>query len=535
MKGRIIPILICLLWLGQGGRAQNAGASAARPAGTGPSATGAAATGRRPNIIFILSDDHAYQAISAYGSKLAVTPNIDRIAREGALFTRAMVTNSICGPSRASLLTGKYSHKNGYTLNEKKFNTDQPVFPALLGASGYQTAWNGKWHLGSLPRGFDYFRILNGQGEYYNPDLIGPGDTTRVQGYVTDIITQLTENWLNGRDTTRPFCLIVGEKATHREWLPDIPDLGAYDDKVFALPGDFYDRYQGRLAAADQDMTIGKTLRLKEDLKVHADYEHSGIYDRFTPAQKKPFYDYYENKVSKEFDSRKDTGDALLRWKYQRYLKDYLSVARSLDRNIGLLLGYLDEKGLTENTVVIYASDQGFYLGEHGWFDKRWIYEESLRTPFVMRYPGIIQPGTQVSSITLNIDWGPTLLDIAGIKTPPDMQGVSFLPLIDGRNEPLAKAGWRKAMYYHYYEYPQPHHVYPHFGIRTERWVLVRFYGPGNFWELYDLDNDPEELTNLYGQPDYRAKSEELKGQLKELIRQYDDQEALQILEKARD
>ncbi len=283
---------------------------------------------------------------------------------------------------------------------------------------------------------------------------------------MTDIITQLTESWLNGRDTSRPFCLIVGEKATHREWLPDIQDLGAYDDKVFALPPDFYDQYQGRLAAADQDMTIGKTLRLKEDLKVHADYEHSGIYDRFTPAQKKPFYEYYENKVSKEFDVRKDTGDALLRWKYQRYLKDYLSVARSLDRNIGLLLSYLDEKGLTENTVVIYASDQGFYLGEHGWFDKRWIYEESLRTPFVMRYPGVIQPGTQVSSITLNIDWGPTLLDIAGLKTPPDMQGVSFLPLIDGKNEPLAAAGWRKAMYYHYYEYPQPHHVYPHFGIR---------------------------------------------------------------------
>jgi arylsulfatase A-like enzyme len=208
-------------------------------------------------------------------------------------------------------------------------------------------------------------------------------------------------------------------------------------------------------------------------------------------------------------------------------------VARSLDRNIGLLLSYLDEKGLTQNTVVIYASDQGFYLGEHGWFDKRWIYEESLRTPFVMRYPGVIQPGTQVSSITLNIDWAPTLLDIAGVKTPPDMQGVSFLPLIDGRNEPLAAAGWRKAMYYHYYEYPQPHHVYPHFGIRTERWVLVRFYGPGNFWELYDLDKDPEELTNLYGQPGYGTKAEELKGQLKELMRQYDDQEALDILEKA--
>jgi arylsulfatase A-like enzyme len=481
---------------------------------------------RRPNIIFILSDDHAYQAISAYGSRLAETPNIDRIAREGAIFTRAMVTNSICGPSRASLLTGKYSHKNGYTVNERKFNTDQPVFPTMLRENGYQTAWIGKWHLGNLPKGFDYFRILNGQGEYYNPDLIEAGDTTRMQGYVTDIITRLTETWLDGRDTSKPFCLIVGEKATHREWLPDIQDLGAFDDKDIPLPADFHDLYEGRRAAAVQDMTIGKTMLLKDDLKVHADYEHSGIYNRFTSEQKKAFYDYYENKVSREFDQRKDTGEALLRWKYQRYLKDYLSVARSLDRNIGLLLRYLDEKGLAGNTVVIYASDQGFYLGEHGWFDKRWIYEESLRTPFVMRYPGVIRPGSTVSAITLNIDWGPTILDMAGVRTPADMQGVSFLPLLRGDS-----AGWRKAMYYHYYEYPQPHHVSPHFGIRTERWVLVRFYGPADFWELYDLDKDPEELHNLYGQPAYRATAQQLKQQLKGLIRQYDDQEALKMLE----
>jgi arylsulfatase A-like enzyme len=516
MKGLITPILALLLSLG----------------GQGISAQ----SGRRPNIIFILSDDHAYQAISAYGSSLAETPNIDRIAREGAVFTRAMVTNSICGPSRASLLTGKYSHKNGYTLNERKFNTDQPVFPSLLRDKGYQTAWIGKWHLGNLPKGFDYFRILNGQGEYYNPDLIGPADTTRAEGYVTDIITQLTENWLNGRDTARPFFLVVGEKATHREWLPDIRDLGAYDDKEIPLPATFHDNYQGRRAAADQDMTIAKTMRLREDLKVHADYEHSGIYNRFTPEQKKSFYDYYENKVSREFDRRRDTGEALLRWKYQRYIKDYLSVARSLDRNIGRLQQYLDEKGLTGNTVVIYASDQGFFLGEHGWFDKRWIYEESLRTPFVMRYPGVIQPGSRVSDITLNIDWAPTILDIAGIGTPVDMQGVSFLPLVDGRNGSPAKAAsaaaWRKAMYYHYYEYPQPHHVYPHFGVRTERYVLVRFYGPADFWELYDLDKDPHELKNVYGNAGYGKVADMLKIQLKQLIREYDDKEAEGILEK---
>lgn len=479
----------------------------------------------RPNIIFILSDDHAYQAISAYGSRLDVTPNIDRIAREGVLFTRAMVTNSICGPSRASLLTGKYSHKNGYKLNEKKFNTDQEVFPAILREHGYQTAWIGKWHLGSLPRGFDYFRILNGQGQYYNPDLIGPTDTTRMEGYVTDIITRLTEGWLDGRDTTRPFCLIVGEKATHREWLPDIPDLGVFDGKDLALPPTFDDAYAGRPAAADQDMTIARTMRLKEDLKVHADYEHSGSYSRFTPEQKRAFYNYYENTVSREFDARHDTGAALLHWKYERFLKDYLAVARSLDRNIGLLLKYLDEKGLARNTVVIYASDQGFYLGEHGWFDKRWIYEESLRTPFVMRYPGVAKPGSRISSIMLNIDWAPTILDMAGVKTPADMQGVSFLPLVRGDS-----AGWRKAMYYHYYEYPQPHHVCPHFGIRTERWVLVRFYGPKNYWELYDLDRDPNEVHNLYGAAGYDDMAAHLKRQLRALIVQYDDQEALRLL-----
>ena len=544
MKGLITSVLVLLLSLGgQDILAQNGGAVPATGAGSGR-AEGVggggrqeeALRGRRPNIIFILSDDHAYQAIGAYGSRLAETPNIDRIGREGAVFTRAMVTNSICGPSRASLLTGKYSHKNGYTLNERKFNTDQPVFPSLLRDKGYQTAWIGKWHLGNLPKGFDYFRILNGQGEYYNPDLIGPADTTRAEGYVTDIITQLTENWLNGRDTARPFFLVVGEKATHREWLPDIRDLGAYDDREIPLPVAFHDDYKGRRAAADQDMTIAKTMRLREDLKVHADYEHSGIYNRFTPEQKKAFYNYYENRISREFDRRKDTGEALLRWKYQRYIKDYLSVARSLDRNIGRLQQYLDEKGLTDNTVVIYASDQGFFLGEHGWFDKRWIYEESLRTPFVMRYPGVIRPGSRISAMTLNIDWAPTILDIAGIATPADMQGVSFLPLVDGRNGSPVKtasaAAWRKAMYYHYYEYPQPHHVYPHFGVRTERYVLVRFYGPADFWELYDLDKDPHELRNIYGNATYGKVAGMLKLRLKQLIRQYDDKEAEGILEK---
>jgi len=455
----------------------------------------AGAQSRRPNIIFIISDDHAYQAISAYGSKLAQTPNIDRIGREGAIFTRAMVTNSICGPSRATLLTGI-----------------------------------GKWHLGNLPRGFDYFRILRGQGEYYNPDIIGPGDTTRMEGYVTDLITKLSTGWLDGRDTSKPFCLIIGEKATHREWLPDIQDLGAYDSKDFPLPSTFFDSYAGRVAAADQDMTIDKTMRLKEDLKVHADYGYSGIYNRFTPAQKKAFYDYYENKISQEFDTRHDTGRALVRWKYERYLKDYLAVARSMDRNIGQLLEYLDRTGLARNTVVVYCSDQGFYMGEHGWFDKRWMYEPSLRTPFLMRWPGVIKPGSSVSRLMLNIDWAPTMLDIAGVRSPEEVQGTSFLPLVKG--DPGSRTAWRKAMYYHYYEYPQPHHVYPHFGVRTERYKLVRFYGPSDSWELYDLVKDPDEVHNLYGHAGYEQVTAGLKSTLKELIREYKDQEAEKILEE---
>ncbi|MEC5143842.1 sulfatase [Chitinophaga sp. 212800010-3] len=483
---------------------------------------------KKPNIIFIFSDDHAWQAISAYGSKLVKTPNIDRIAAQGTIFKNALVTNSICGPSRATLLTGKYSHMNGYTLNEKRFNTDQLLFPAILQQNGYQTAWIGKWHLGNLPKGFDYWRILNSQGQYFNPDIIGPGDTTRMQGYVTDLITGMSINWLNHRDTSKPFFLVVGEKATHREWLPDIQDLGAYDDQTFPLPSTFKDNYKNRLAAQNQDMTISQTMRLKEDLKVHANYE-KGIYGRFTPEQKKAYIDYYEHKISREFDEKKLTGDALAEWKYQRYLKDYLATARSLDRNIGQLLDYLDQSGLAGNTVVVYASDQGFYMGEHGWFDKRFIYEESLRTPFIIKYPGVTKPGTTANQLMLNIDWAPTMLDIAGVKAPAEIQGTSFLPLLKQNQKNVS---WRKEAYYHYYEFPEPHHVYPHFGIRTEQYTLVRFYGESNSWELYDLKKDPHEVDNLYGRKGYEKLTATLKEHLKKLMQQYKDQDALRILEQ---
>jgi arylsulfatase A-like enzyme len=520
--------------------------------------------GKRPNIIFILSDDHAYQAIGAYGNKIAKTPNIDRIAKEGALFKNAIVTNSICGPSRATFLTGKYSHKNGYPLNEQRFDTDQQLFPSLLQSAGYQTAWLGKWHLGNLPKGFDYYNILNGQGQYYNPDFISSGkDTVQMEGYVTNIITRLATQWLDKRDTAKPFFLVVGEKATHREWFPDLPDLGAYDKVNFPLPATFYDDYKTRLAAADQDMSIDQTMILKDDLKIHADYElnedqiklekeelikkrfarakptaqqeknidnylRRGLYRRFNPEQKRVFSDYY-NKISAEFDQKKLSGKALVEWKFQRYMKDYLSTANSLDRNIGRILDYLDKSGLAENTVVIYASDNGFYLGEHGWFDKRFIYEESLHVPLVVRYPKVVKAGSVIKSIVLNNDWGPTVLDIAGIATPAAMQGTSFLPLL---KDEAAVKNWRKDAYYHYYEFPKPHHVHPHFGIRSARYTLVRFYGDINSWELFDLQKDPGELNNLYGSKGSAALTEDLKARLKKLILQYEDTEALKIFEK---
>jgi arylsulfatase A-like enzyme len=492
-----------------------------------------AQTATKPNIIFIFSDDHAYQGIGAYGNKIAKTPNIDRIAREGALLTNNLVTNSICGPSRATLLTGKYSHLNGYKRNDNtKFNTNQTLLSETLRKSGYQTAWIGKMHLNSLPAGFDYWNVLPGQGHYYNPEFIGqPNDTTHHTGYVSDLITQFATSWLDKRDNTKPFFLIVGHKATHREWMPDLQDLGAYDDVTFPLPSTFYDDYKGRTAALQQDMTIDKTMRMKLDLKVGVDYDKDWLYKRLNPEQRKVFKAYYD-KVSKEVTDKNLTGKKLIEWKYQRYLRDYFSTANSLDRNIGKLLDYLDKSGLSKNTVVIYASDQGFYLGEHGWFDKRFIYEESLKTPFVIRYPGVIKPGTKVDNLVVNADWAPTVLNIAGAKTPADMQGKSFLPLL--KADRAAQVPWRKEAYYHYYEFPEPHHVYPHFGLRTNRYKLVYFYGGADSWELYDLEKDPTEVSNIYGSAGTEKLAADLKGKLKALMNEYKDDEALKILATAK-
>lgn len=478
---------------------------------------------QKPNIVIILSDDHAFQAISAYGGRLAQTPNIDRIARQGVIFKRAYVTNSICGPSRAVILTGKYSHKNGFKDNENsRFNGSQHSFAKQLQAGGYQTAWIGKWHLETKPQGFDFWRILPGQGSYYNPDfLMMDSSKQRFEGYATNVIEDMAEDWLNKRDTTKPFCLVIGHKATHRAWEPDTTDLGRYDNVQFPLPDNFYDPYTNRQAATVQDMTIAKTMRMDYDLKMPGTGGLHRNTGRMNNAQRIRYNAYYDS-IAADLQRRHLSGNALTEWKYQRYMRDYLGTAAALDRNIGRTLDYLDQHGLSKNTIVIYLSDQGFYLGEHGWFDKRFMYEESFRTPMVMRYPGVIKPGTQSTEMVMNLDIAPTLLDAAGMAIPAEMQGQSVLPL-------FKKGKGREAMYYHYYENGE-HSVSPHFGIRTKRYKLIRFYEKVDAWELYDLERDPQEMHNLYGQKGYEKITADLKAALKKLIDQYEDAEAGSLL-----
>lgn len=478
-----------------------------------------------PNIVIIISDDHAFQAISAYGSKLMQTPNMDRLAKEGALLNRAYVTNSICGPSRAVLLTGKYSHKNGFKDNETSvFDHGQDLFVKRLQTAGYQTAWIGKQHLGNEPQGFDYWEILPGQGSYFNPDFLKmDGSKAHYEGYVSDVISDLTEGWLDERDNSKPFCLVVGHKATHRTWMPDTGDLDMFEDVTFPLPSNFYDNYEGREAAMVQDMTIAKTMVMGYDLKMLTGVDNERTVNRMTPGQRKKYQDFY-GPIEADLKARNLQGKELIEWKYQRYMKDYLATAASLDRNIGRVLDYLDENDLTENTLVIYMSDQGFYLGEHGWFDKRFMYEESFRTPMLVRYPAAIKPGTVSNDLIMNLDIAPTMLDFAGVEIPSDMQGESFLPVLTKKS---AKS--RDAMFYHYYENGE-HAVSPHFGVRTERYKLIRFYKRVESWELFDLTKDAEEMHNLYGKPGYEKVTEKLKKELGKLIEQYEDTEAAQIM-----
>lgn len=490
---------------------------------------------KKPNILFIMSDDHAQKAISAYDSRLIKTPNIDRIANEGALFTNSFVTNSISAPSRATLLTGKHSHKNGLKDNQDTFDEQQLTFPKLLQKGGYYTAMIGKWHLKSQPTGFDYWNILNGQGNYYNPDLIEMGDTVHHTGYVTDIINQQAIKALENRDKNKPFCMLYHHKAPHRTWMPDTTDLYLFEDKKFPLPETFFDDYKGRKAAEEADMRI-KDMFFSWDMKLQTgqyekESEKGGSgpqyydiiekmakewLDRMTPEQRKAWDNYYlpRNNVFTELEL---AGKELSKWMYQRYMHDYLKCIVSVDRNIGKMLDYLKEKDLLDNTLIVYTSDQGFYLGEHGWYDKRFMYEESFRTPLLMRYPKEIEAGTKISELVQNIDYAPTFLDLAGIQIPEEIQGKSLRNLWNKNNYE-----WRDALYYHYYEYPHGwHYVNKHDGIRTKRYKLIHFYQM-DVYELYDLKKDPNEVNNLYGNDDYQQLADSLKTELQQIRNFYD-------------
>lgn len=450
------------------------------------------ATDSRPNIIFIMSDDHAATAISAYDRSLVSTPNLDRIAKEGVRFTRAFCTNGICGPSRAVILTGLYSHVNGVMMNETTPLPDElTTFPELFQAAGYQTALIGKWHLDSAPTGFDHWEILPGQGQYFDPRFDRMGTSRQYPGYVTDVISDLTVAWLREqRDEGRPFLLLSQHKAPHANFTPPPRYAHAFDGTTIPEPPTLFDDYATRSAAAtDNDMRIDPDLRLQ-------------------------YVNDPQFQVPENLSGRERT-----RWLYQYFMRRYLGCVLAIDDAVGELLAALDELGLADNTLVIYTSDQGFFLGEHGWYDKRFMYEPALRVPLLMRYPRAIPPGTTESRLVLTLDFAPTLLDLAGIPVPDAMQGRSLRPLLTG--EPVAL--WRRSIYYHYYEYPGYHYVKRHYGVRTDRYKLIHFYHDIDAWELYDLENDPHELNNLIDQPAYAGVRRELERELRRLQDQYGD------------
>jgi arylsulfatase A-like enzyme len=459
-------------------------------------ATSLSAASNRPNILFIMSDDHAWQAVSAYGESrhLNQTPNIDRLANEGMRFDHCLVNNSLCGPSRASIITGTYSHINGFYNNDgSRFDGSQITFPKLLQQAGYQTAIVGKWHLETDPTGFDHWEILPGQGIYYNPQMIRDGQRVKHPGYVTDIITDLSLDWLKQRDPSRPFMLLCWQKAPHREWEPALRDLDFDHDRTYALPDSLFDDYSGRgLAEHDQNMTVANTMRMNEDCKLTSPRDLS-------PEQKKIWDAYYVPR-NEAFEKQQLTGHALTEWKYNRFMHDYLACIKGVDDNVGRLLKYLDDTGLASNTIVVYSSDQGFFLGEHGWFDKRWIFQESARTPLLVRWPGVVKAGSVNTNLVANIDFAETFLEAAGLPVPDRMQGRSLAPVLQGR----APADWRQAFYYHYYEFPAAHHVRPHYGVITDRYTLAHFYAPDvDYWELFDRQKDPQEMKSVFGEPAY--------------------------------
>jgi arylsulfatase A-like enzyme len=486
---------------------------------------------KKPNIVFIMSDDHAYQAISAYGYGLNNTPNIDRIAKEGAIFNKGFVNNSICAPSRAAMLTGKHSFKNGKVDNIHPFNWDQDNFAKALQKNGYETALVGKIHLDGLPQGFNYSNVLPGQGQYYSPDFIENGEKKTYPGYITHVTTDIALNWLDTkRDKEKPFMLMYHQKAPHRTWMPEEKYLTLMDSVTFDPPANFFDDYEDRPAAAAQEMSIYKDMDLVYDLKMldkegELKTKYRGMfqrkYDRMTDEQKAAWDGYYDPIIA-DFKSKNLEGKDLAVWKYNRYMHDYLRTIQSVDDGVGQVLDYLKENGLEENTIVVYTSDQGFYLGEHGWFDKRFMYEESFRTPILMKYPKEIKPGTVIDELVQNIDFAPTFLDYAGVEIDESIQGESLRKLVSGE-----ASEWRDAIYYTFYEYPAEHKVKRHYGVRTDKFKLIHFYYDIDKWELYDLEKDPTEMHNVYEDAEYASVKKDMHEQLEKMRTKYGDSDAL--------
>lgn len=491
-------------------------------------------TARKPNIVFIMSDDHAFQAISAYGGSLASvapTPNIDRIARDGMRFDRCVVTNSICGPCRATILTGKYSHINGFRDNANNhFDGSQMTFPKILRKAGYRTAMIGKWHLGTDPTGFDHWDVLPGQGSYYNPAFIDSSGQYMADGYTTEIIGEKTIQWLETvKGSGEPFMVMMHHKAPHRSWDPGPNELGMYEDVVFPEPSTLFDDYSGRTGGEHNNrMTIAHSMGLARDLKINPEDtpvpNSNPMFggEQLSKEQLEKWLGLYD-KVNSDFKEMNLIGDELVRYKYQRYMKDYLSCIAAVDKSVGKLLDYLDANGLSENTIVVYTSDQGFYLGEHGWFDKRWMFEESLRTPLLIRWPGVVEAGSSNRDLVSNLDFGETFIDLAGEEIPGEMQGQSFLPILKGE----IPGDWRKGFYYHYYEHPGEHWVPRHYGITTDRYKLMHLYYDIDQWELFDLETDPQEMKNVYNDAAYREVRDSLHVELQKLRDQYGDNNEL--------
>ena len=506
-----------------------------------PSQTAPSPAARRPNIIFIMSDDHAYQAISAYDDRLIQTPNIDRIAQQGMRFNHAGVTNSICAPSRATILTGKHSHLNGKVDNHFEFDTSNVTFPQLLQQHGYQTAMFGKLHFGNSPKGFDQYKILPGQGAYYNPEFITKKDgNIRVEGYVTDIVTDMTLDWLEKeRNPEKPFLLMYLHKAPHRAWLPAERHLDAFTQRVFPEPKTLFDDYSGRSSPAKEaEMNILKHMSWAGDNKLFPETmdalglpeigfdkkRYEAEFARLNPSQRANFTKAY-GKVNEAFlkSYSSMSPEDLMRWKYQRYMQDYLATVQAVDENVGRLLDYLEKNDLLENTLLVYTSDQGFYLGEHGWYDKRFVYDESFKTPLLLSWPNRVPAGSQCNELVQNLDFAQTFLEAAGVKAPKDMQGESLVPLLTGKVTHLK----RKALYYHYYEYPAEHMVNRHYALINKDFKLIHYYYAVDEWELIDRKKDPYELKNVYHDPAYVQVRKKLHRELDALRTKYKDNDQI--------